>query len=230
MIEQLRIGAHVFGSDGKQLGALSRIVVSGEQYTVTGLVVAPNTRLAELLEPGSLEQSRDRSAPVSLVREVKESGIYLTCDAAAFAALPLFERHQYVDAPIEPGASRFRLGDLVNYLAAAFGLGAAPYTPENDEITFDLAPGSAELPANAPVWRNTPHEEIGVVEWALADSATQQMTGLVIRRRSIDDRLVIVPVAAITSVSTGVAHVELTDEELDHLPLYESDKGQATSE
>ncbi len=221
MIEQLRIGAHVFGSDGKQLGSLSHIVVSSAEYTVTGLVIAPGARLGELLEAGGLDQSRDRSAPVALVREVNDSGIYLTCDAATFAALPLFERHQYVDAPVEAGRSRFRVGDLVNYLAAAFGLGAAPYVPENDEITFDLAPGSAELPADAPGWRNTPHEESGVVERALADSATQHMTGLVIRRRSIDDRLVVVPVSAITSVSAGVAHVELTDEELDHLPLYE---------
>jgi hypothetical protein len=58
----------------------------------------------------------------------------------------------------------------------------------------------------------------------LADSTTQRVTGLVIRRKSIDDRLVIVPVSAITTVEDGVAHVELTDEELDHLPLYEDDK------
>jgi sporulation protein YlmC with PRC-barrel domain len=223
MIEQLRIGAHVFSSDGKQIGTLSRIVVSGADLVVTGLVVEPSAHLGELLEPGGLDKSRDRTVPVALAK-VTDAGITLACDTAAFARLPLFERHQYVDAPVEAGHSRFRLGEVVNYLASAFGLGAAPYVSENDEITFDLAPGSDALPDNAPVWRNTPHEEIGAVERTLADAATQRVTGLVIRRKSIDDRLVIVPADAISSVEDGVAHVELTDEELDHLPLYKDDR------
>lgn len=223
MIEQLRIGAHVFSSDGKQIGALSRIIVSGAELVVAGLVVEPNTHLAELLEPGGLDKPRDRTVPVALASEVNDAGVTLTCDAAAFAQLPLFERQQYVDAPVEAGHSRFRVGEVVNYLASAFGLGAAPYVSENEEITLNLAPGSDALPANAPVWRNTPHEEIGSVERTLADAATQRVTGLVIRRNSIDDRLVIVPADAISSVEDGVAHVELTDEELDHLPLYTDD-------
>ncbi|HEY7850718.1 MAG TPA: hypothetical protein VIC27_11675, partial [Ktedonobacterales bacterium] len=138
MIEQLRIGAHVFTSDGKQVGTLTRIVVSGADLIVTGLVVDPTVPLGELLEPGSLEKSRDRTAPVALVREVNDTGVMLTCDTAAFAKLPLFERHEFEDAPVEPGRSRFRVGELVNYLASAFGLGAAPFSPDNEEITFDL--------------------------------------------------------------------------------------------
>jgi sporulation protein YlmC with PRC-barrel domain len=224
MIEQLRIGAHVFSSDGKQVGSLSRIVVSGAELTVTELVVDPGPHLSEVLEPGGLDKSRDRAVPVSLVREMSDSGITLTCDPVAFAVLPLFERRQYVEAPVEVGHLRFRVGEVLNYLASAFGLGAAPYIPDNEEITLDLAPGSDALPEDAPVWRNSPREEIGVVERTLADSTTQRVTGLVIRRKSIDDRLVIVPVSAITTVEDGVAHVELTDEELDHLPLYKDDK------
>ncbi|MGH2501445.1 MAG: PRC-barrel domain-containing protein [Ktedonobacterales bacterium] len=224
MIEQLRIGAHVFSSDGKQVGSLSRIVVSGAELTVTELAVDPGPHLSELLEPGGLDKSRDRAVPVSLVREVSDSGITLTCDPVAFAGLPLFERRQYVEAPVEAGHSRFRVGEVLNYLASAYGLGAAPYLPDTEEITFDLAPGSDALPEDVPVWRNSPHEEIGVVERTLADSTTQRVTGLVIRRKSIDDRLVIVPASAITTVEDGVAHVELTDEELDHLQIYEDDK------
>jgi sporulation protein YlmC with PRC-barrel domain len=224
MIEQLRIGAHVFSSDGTQVGSLSRIVVSGAELTVTELVVDPGPHLSELLEPGGMDKSRDRAVPVSLVREVSDSGIALTCDPVAFGGLPLFERRLYVEAPVEAGHSRFRVGEVLNFLASAFGLGAAPYIPDNEEISLDLAPGSDALPEDAPVWRNSPREEIGVVERTLADFTTQRVTGLVIRRKSIDDRLVIVPVSAITTVEDGVAHVELTDEELDHLQIYEDDK------
>ncbi|HEU5346896.1 MAG TPA: PRC-barrel domain-containing protein [Ktedonobacterales bacterium] len=223
MIEQLRIGARVFSSDGKQIGALSRVVVSRAELMVTALVVDPGPHLSELLEPGGLDKSRDRTVPVALAREVTDDGITLNCDPAAFARLPLFERREYVDTPVEAGHSRFRVGELVNYLASAFGLGAAPYVPDTEEITLDLAPGSDALPDDAPIWRNTPREEIGVVERTLADAATQRVTGLVMRRHSIDDRLVVVPASVITSVEDGVAHVELTDEQLDHLPLYEDE-------
>lgn len=223
MIEQLRIGAHVLSNSGKQIGTLSRIVVTGADLVVTNLVVDPSAHLSELLEPGSLDKSRDRLVPVDLAHDVSESSITLSCDATAFARLPLFERHQYVDTPVEPGKSRFRMGELVNYLASAFGLGAAPYVPENEEITFNLPPDSTAIPEDAPVWRNTPHEEIGVVERTLADTETQRLTGLVIRRNTIDEPLVVAPAEAITSVEDGVAHLELTDEELDNLPPFEDD-------
>lgn len=218
MIEQLRIGAHVFSNNGKQLGTLSRIVVAGAEMTVTHLVVDPGTHLAELLEPGSLDKSRDRIVPVALAHDVTDEGIHLTCDALAFAKLPLFERHQYVEAPVEPGASRFRLGELLNYLASTFGLGGAPYRPDNEEITFNVAADASIIPEDAPVWRVSPHEEIGVVEQTLADTETQRVTGLVVRRSSIDNQIVVIPISAIISFEDGVAHVELTDEELDRLP------------
>jgi len=220
MIEQLRIGAHVVSSDGKQVGTLTRIVVTGGEPVVTHLVVDPGAHFSEILEPGSLDKPRDRTVPVEMAREVSEDEIRLTCSASEFAKLPLFERHQYVNAPVEPGSSRFRLGELVNYLASAFGLGAAPYVPENEEITFNVEPGSQVIPEEAPVWRTTPHEEIGVVERTLADAETQRVTAVVIRRAALDNQMVIVPISAITSFEDGVAHVELSDEELDQLAAY----------
>jgi sporulation protein YlmC with PRC-barrel domain len=220
MIEQLRIGAHVLSSDGKQVGELARIVVTSDTPAVTHLVVDPGGRLSELLEPGSLDKPRDRLVPIDQARAITESEITLGCDAAAFAAMPLFERHEYIDAPVSATGSRFRLGELVNYLASAFGLGGAPYIPDTDAIAFNVSADSDVIPENAPVWRMTPHEEIGVVERTLADMASQRLTGVVIRRASIDDRLVIVPIASIASFDDGVAHVNLTDEELDHLTPY----------
>lgn len=224
MIEQLRIGAHVYSSDGKQVGTLERIVVTGAEPVVTHLVVDPGTQLSELLEPGSLDKPRDRAVPVELARDVTDTGIILTCDARAFIKLPVFERRLYVDAPIEPGSSRFRIGELVNYLASAFGLGAAPYVPESEAITFNVASGSSMIPDDAPVWRTTPHEEIGVVERTLVDAESQRVTGVVIRRVSQDNQMVILPITAVTSFEDGVAHVHLTDEELDHLASYESEE------
>lgn len=229
MIERLRIGAHVTSSDGKQVGDLSRIVVTSGEPTVTHLVVDPGANLGDLLEPGNLDRPRERLVPVALARSVSESDIALDCDAGAFAKLPLFERHEYVDAPNSPTGSRFRLGELVNYLASAFGLGAAPYIPDTEGIAFNIAADASVIPDNAPVWRVEPHEEVGEVERTLADSATQRVTGVVIRRAVGDDQLVVVPIAAIANFEDGVVHVRLTDQELDHLAPYappnEEDQG-----
>lgn len=224
MIEQLRIGAHVFASDGKQVGSLSRIVVTDKDLVVTGLVVDPGAHLNDVLVPGGLDKLRDRSVPIALAHVDKDGSVHLSIDALTFVQLPLFERYQYEDMPIEPGHSRFRIGELVNYLASTFGLGGAPYRPENEAITLDLSPDSSAIPEHAPVWRTDPHEEIGEVERTLADADSQQVTALVVRRNTFDTPLVIVPAEAIVSVEDGVAHVDLTDQELDTLQLYSSDE------
>lgn len=229
MIENLRIGAPVSTSDGKRAGSLERIVVAsvetpnGAELQVTGLVIDPGFRdLGDLLSPGSVERSRARMAPIALVARVSHDDVRLSADAQAFDALPLFERREYIAASDEASARRFRWGDLINYTAAAFGLGSAPYMPDTEATAFNEAAGSAALPARAPVWRETPHELIGHIERALVDSASDRVTGFVLRRERFDEALVTLPVAAITTIEDGLAHVALTDVELDNLQPYEN--------
>lgn len=229
MIEKLRIGAPVYTSDSKRAGALERIVVTnvtaagGEiERHVTSLVVDPGFRdLGDLLSPGSVERSRARTVPIELAGAVDNDAIHLTCDAKALAALPLFERHEYFAAPQEGSGRRFRWGDIINYAASAFGLGAAPYMPDTEATTFDEAAGSASLPARAPVWRDDPHEEIGQIERTLVDSETERVTGFVLRRARADEELVTLPAETITGIEDGLAHVALSDAELDSLEPYE---------
>ena len=227
MIEKLRIGASVYTSDGERAGSLERIVLSGEQAgeggerRVASLVVDPGFHdLGDLLSPGSVEKPRARTVPIELAVSIEEDDVRLSCDAAAFEALPLFERKEYVASPVEPDGRRFRWGDIINYTAAAFGLGAAPYMPDTDATAFNEAAGSAELPARAPVWRLKPHEEIGQIERTLVDSETDRVTGFVLRRERMDEALVMLPVEAIASIEDGVAHVTMTDDELDQLEPY----------
>ncbi|HEX9035825.1 MAG TPA: PRC-barrel domain-containing protein [Ktedonobacterales bacterium] len=228
MIEQLRIGAPVYTSDGKRVGSLERIIVAnaetehGSERRVTGLVVDPGFRdLGDLLSPGSVERSRARSVPIEQAASVSEDEIRLSGDAKAFVALPLFERREYIAAGGEPTHRRFRWDDIINYAAATFGLGAAPYMPDSQATAFDEAAGSASLPARAPVWREDPHEEIGQIERTLVESGSERVTGFVLRRERVDTPLVVLPVEAITSIEDGLAHVALTDTELDNLQPYE---------
>ena len=228
MIENLRIGAPVYTSDGKRAGALERIVVAnvetpaGVERHVTSLVVDPGFRdLGDLLSPGSVERSRARAVPIALAARVSRDAIHLSADAKGFDMLPLFERREYIAADDEASRRRFRWGDIINYTAAAFGLGSAPYLPDTEATAFNEAEGSASLPARAPVWREDPHELIGHIEQTLVDSATERVTGFALRRERVDEALVVLRVESITTIEDGLAHVALTDSELDDLEPYE---------
>lgn len=219
MLDQLHIGVEVYGDDGKKLGTLKRIVVARDDLRVTQLVVDPGLlESGNLFSPGGWEKPRERVLPVSLVTSASNERVSLSCDEAAFRQLPLFERESFGDVPAAEG--RFRLGDLVSYVASAAGVGAAPYEPADEQITFNEAAGAAEIAEDTPVWRRVPHEEIGAVVRALLDESTGRLRALIVRRRGLARHTVILPMTAVTDLTDGVVHVALTDEELDALAPY----------
>jgi uncharacterized protein YrrD len=220
VLEVLRIGASVHSADDQRLGVLTRVIVEGTTERVLGIVVDPGLLASgNALAPGGWERPRERVVALSTVAAVRDDGIRLSCDAAAFAQLPLFENvHAIpVDATTTDG-QRFEPGELVNYLSSEFGLGGAPYlAPE--AITHTEPPTAGAIGEGTAVWRLEPHERIGTVDRVLMDEATQAMSGVVFTHGLLR-RHVLLPVAAIASLADGVIHVNLTDQELDDLPLY----------
>src|SRR5579872_1326486 len=195
MLEDLHIGVAVRGSDEKHLGSLSRVVIEPANEQVTHLVVEPG--LAEsgnLLKPGGWETPRERVVPMELVEAASKDEVRLTCDEAAFQQLPLFERRQFtnVDTAAATGTpgqqgqwrSRFQLGQLVNFVSAGWGLGAAPYAAPAD-ISLNETPTAFAIEEGTQVWRLDPHEEVGTVERLLVDPATQRVSALVVRRSGL---------------------------------------------
>jgi uncharacterized protein YrrD len=232
MLEDLHIGATVTSSSGAHLGTLSRVVVDGTSDQVVGLVVDPGlVESGNLLAPGGWERPRERVVPTSLVLSVTQDGLRLSCDEAAFAQLPLFEREQ--SAEVNPsdvsassggqrGWSRFRVGELINYFAAEFGLGAAPYVPPTDTTPLE-PPTAGAIAEGTAVWRLDPHERIGEVERVLVDGATQRVSLLVVRRGGLVRHRALLPISAISSIEDGVVHVRLSDAELEALAPFDSD-------
>ncbi len=207
MLEDLHIGAAAQGSDGQKLGALTRIVVEQESHTVTHLVVDPGlVESGNLLSPGGWDKPRERLVPVALLRGANEHTLTLACTADELKGYPLFESESYGDAPL-PQESRFRLGELLKYIASAAGVGAAPYESPREQIQFNEAPGSAEISEGTTVWRVSPHEEIGEVERVLVDEGTGRLLGLVVRRKGLGRETLTVPVDAIASIGDGVVRV-----------------------
>lgn len=220
MLEDLHIGVAVSGSDGRRLGTLQRIVVERDTYRVTHLVVDPGLLdSGNLLAPGGWDRPRARILPISLVVRAASDHLTLSCDEAAFQQLSFFEREAYVETS-PPTQGRFRLGELLNYIASVAGVGAAPYEPSTEEITFNEPAGSAEIAEGTPVWRMQPHVELGRVEHLLVSEDSGLLTALVIRPRGLGHHAVLLPLALVTEVADGVVHVTLSDEELDGLEPY----------
>lgn len=230
MLETLHIGAEVVGSDAQRLGELKRIVIEQSDDRVTHIVVDPGlVESGNLLAPGGWEKPRERLIPISLVVTAESDRVTLSCDQATFQAQPLFESEEYREVetpaagPHTSWWSRFRLGDLVNYVAAGWGVGAAPYEPPS-EVRFNEAAGSAEITEGTPVWRIEPHEEIGDVDRVLVAQETQRAAALVIRRKGQIGLRVVLPIEAVHDVQDGVVHVALSDADLDVLAPYHVDE------
>jgi uncharacterized protein YrrD len=220
MLEVLRIGASVHGAEDQRLGSLTRVIVEGASERVLGIVVDPGLLASgNALAPGGWERPRERVVSLATVASVRDDEIQLTCDAAAFAQLPLFENVHAVpvDATTADGR-RFQPGELVNYLSSEFGLGGAPYlAPE--EITHAEPPTAGAIGEGTAIWRLEPHERIGSVDRVLMDDATRAVSGVVFTHGLLR-RHILLPVSTIASLEDGVIHVNLTDQELEDLPLY----------
>jgi sporulation protein YlmC with PRC-barrel domain len=231
MLEDLHIGATVTSSDKRQLGTLERIIIERAAERVTHIVVDPGLlESGNLLAPGGWEKPRARLVPFSDIVKVARDSLELSIDQVTFTEAPLFERELFVDADPQTGEiqssaekPRFRLGELLHYISTAAGLGAAPYEPTT-EIQFQESSGSAEIAAGTPVWRQTPHQEIGVVERLLVDPQTQHIRAFVLRRKGVGNHLVQLPIESVANVQDGVVHVSINDSDLAKLAPFDPDQ------
>ncbi len=226
MLDDMHIGAAIVGRDGRRLGTLKRVVVERGTHQVTHIVIDPGlVESGNLLAPGGWERPRERVVPLALVTAAGRHQITVACDEAGLRQQPLFEHETYVPAETQAGASgpRFRAGDLVNYIASAAGVGAAPYEPPIS-IQFNEPPDSSEIAEGTPVWRLEPHEEIGEVDHVLLDGATHRVTAIVLRRKGLHRQRVVLPIGAVTSIEDGVVHAALDDAALGALARYQPEE------
>ena len=224
MLEDLHIGVAVRGSDGHHLGTLKRIVVAHDGMRVTHVVVEEGLiESGNALAPGGWEKPRGRVVPIALVTHAGDHELRLACDEPAFKAFPRFEEEHAIPVesaePAGEAPGRFEADEVIRYISSAAGLGGAPYlAPE--AITYDERPGEAEISEGTPVWRREPHEEVGEVERVLAESTTQRVTALVVKRKGIFGPSLVLPIAEVADVEDGVVHITLSRAAVDALPHY----------
>ena len=241
-LEDLRIDAHALGRDGKRLGKLQRIVIAEADQRVTHLVVDPGLLASgNALAPGGWEKPRARLIPIALVTAANADGVTLDADEATFETYPIFEQERATvvappaDLATAPDRAHWwssaNLGAVINYISSSVG---APYLSPDAGPQYDETPGEAEIVAGTAVWRRALADtsgaaaqhyvetEIGVVERALMDAATNRVSALVMRRKGLGGQLVVLPMDAVADLEDDLVHVTLTDDEVDALtPFHE---------
>ena len=70
-----------------------------------------------------------------------------------------------------------------------------------------------------------PRAEVGEVDQVLIDSETDKVTGLVIRREGIVPAYVVLPLRYVTEILDDVVHVDMTDDEIEALELWDDEDG-----
>ncbi len=177
MIE-INIGAAV-ESHGREVGRVEQIILDGDSYEATHLVI----------KHGSLLNARHLLMPLDWVVTSEHNCIRIDQGEADVVSLPNFEMQHYVrldqlgEEHLEHPRSRIRPSDWINYfvpfVANAFG---EPYHPPGVVATDQLLSTS-----ESPVRRGLPVEssdghKVGEVQEVLLSKPDWRLNGIVISR------------------------------------------------
>jgi len=215
LIDNLRHGAAVFTSDGKQVGDLHAIVVDPRDNEVTHIVVNTGPHFPEpgFGAPGLVE------VPIDRMEGAEERGVFLKLDREAFRRLPEYTARDYLPTPAQgeeaapggPARALWNAGVAIARSLASIGGIAVP------RETFRKARFQRHILNDAPVWRVQPHTHIGDVERVLVDEESDEIRALVIRRGVLFPHEVVLPIQYVTEITDGVIHADISDAQLEEL-------------
>ena len=193
-MRELRIGEDVLAPDGERLGKVERLVVDEEAHRVTHVIAG-----GRLVDIGKL-------------RDAGPEGLAATLGRDEFQRLP--EAHSELVGPAGEGWTPPPGYTLENFVRLAQALiGQGPYVPPV-HADFDVREVH-EITPSSPVWAG--QERLGEVVRVMTDDAGQ-LVELVVDRGLRHGGRVRLPADRVVEVVGNNVHVNLTEEELDHLP------------
>ena len=210
-LEALHLHSSVISRDGHKLGSLSRFVLDTESRALTHVVVDTGIlRSGEALWKGGWGLSHDRVIPIGAVKDATSDEVHITMTGDEFKDLSQDYLEEYFKEAPDLEKGRVDVSD-VGRIAMSFPGEPGPYVMQ--QVTR-LAPGEAEVPDDAPVWRLDPHEKVGEVERVVFDQESNAISALVIRRGHFFSKEVVLPIDAVVEIVAGVVRVQMTDAEL----------------
>jgi uncharacterized protein YrrD len=220
LLDNVRHGANVVSTDGKEVGEVYAVVLDPRDDEVSAIVVnagphfpAPGFGAPDLI-----------CVPIDQMADAQEDRVILTCTKKKFKQLPSYVERSFVFTPPEARpAGHEQREDLAWDAGSAM---VAALTPSVWKIavpfeTFRKAKFERHILNDAPVWRQEPHEKIGEVERVLVSEVEDEIEALVIRRGFFFEDDVILPIGFVTELWDGVVRVQLKDEEIAGLEKFD---------
>lgn len=218
LIDNLRHGASVFTSDGRQVGDLHAIVVDPSDNDVTHIVVNTGPHFPEpgFGAPDLVE------IPIESMEGAEETGVFLKLDRDAFRRLPEYADRDHLPSPAtegeaaepEPGGPARALWNVGIAIARSLASIGSVGVPQE---TFRKARFERHILNDAPVWRTEPHKHIGDIERVLVEEDSDEIRALVIKRGVLFPHDVVLPITYVTEILDGVVHAEISDAQLEAL-------------
>jgi osmotically-inducible protein OsmY/sporulation protein YlmC with PRC-barrel domain len=208
----LRIGDHVY-CEGEPCGRLMKVVVDPHTQRVTDLIV----------ERGILLKT-DRVLPISAVEQTADRDVHLGIGRDELEDYPKYREVDFTKPTPGWGESeRYKAEHVVCWTGLYGRACREPVVPRVRQRVHKGVSSDLEVIA-----RDTPvHNDagtLGEVDHVLVDSASGEITHLIVRNLVVEDELFpyypIVPISMVEYVSEEGVFVKATTEELAEIPHY----------
>lgn len=237
----LQNNARIIGSDGSDLGTLSRFVLDPRTRRVTYII----------LQRGMLSR-QEYVLPMDMVERIDEDAIYVKSSLGSPDELSLFQESSYVPAPVDPMSNSPFAGGNPNsrmffyYPPAGMGsAGVTPSYPQEEPVTYGpnaLNPipvsGADEMTPVQKAEDDAPQDivalkegarvvssdskHVGNVEKLLLDARNNKTTHLLITKGLFFKNTKLVPMDWVDQIDEDEVRLLMSAEYLDQLPEYKA--------
>jgi sporulation protein YlmC with PRC-barrel domain len=205
--EDFHLGAAVYSSDGKHVGAARRTLVDESDFKLHALVVEESKVFkGHLLAPGALGLEDDLVVPIGFVRNVTHDRIDLFLTSAEVRHLPPYL--SYRPATLTAG------GEFAGWTAA---FGGNPAVFPTEELASRLK-GEIEIDAGENVMIGDTGSKLGHVKDVLFDET--ELIGVVVEPEGFFKKPVVLPRRFLRRSDDLALFVDLTEDEARNLELF----------
>ena len=211
--EDFHLGAEVRSSDGKSVGELKRVLVTGDDYALKALIVKEGGLFSGLLlAPGAALLADEVIVPMDAVGRVTRAGVELKLSSADVRALP-----PYIS---------FRSGgeSIVDELEeTAAVLGQSPVIPREFQEIANKAADELEIEGGENVMLGRTGKVLGHVKDVLFDDGA--LVGIVVQPEGWFKTDVLLQRRFLDRSDDAALFARLTEDEIKALPRFAGEGG-----
>lgn len=222
---QFKEGAHVFTTDGTDVGQITHVVFNPVSREASHVVVRQGWLFTE-----------DRVIPIRLFSEANEDRATIRATAEDFERFPEYKETHFIPAEVLEAEGGYVPEDSVNSVYAyppitgvgfygpyGYGLGMAPVVPQDrmvETTEYNIPEDAIALNEGAEVY-SLNEDLVGHVDSMLIDDETNRVSHVVISQGLLLKTRKLVPATWFANTMEDSLHLAVSSQLLESLPDYE---------